>query len=214
MKSDKTIYFFVLVFAFLVLGGFYLIFDKISGLETEVKNVELNYQLASKNSTAETPTISVTSTPETAGNPPVQNPSAESASTDITIPTGIIFTASSSPTLQPQTPVTITIESVIKKSDGSIVVQMKTFTSQATSYSAIDPKTFIQYVSLDSENQDPANASPIFASMPPKSVNTGTVIFYANPDKTVIILQMGRGDNPTFYEFNFTKKTYRETVVG
>lgn len=214
MKSDKTIYFFVLVFAFLVMGGFYLIFDKISGLETEVKNVELNYQLASKTDVAETPAVSAISTPEVAGNPPVKNPPADSAGADITIPTGIIFTASSSPTLQPQIPVTITIESVTKKSDGSIIVQIKTFTSQAAGYSAIDPKTFIQYVSLDSENQDPANASPIFASMPPKSVNTGTVIFYASPDKTAIILQMGRGDNPTFYEFNFTKKTYRETIVG
>ena len=214
MKSDKTIYFFVLVFAFLVLGGFYLVFDKISGLETAVKNVELNYQLASKIGVVEKPIVSATSTPEVTGNPPIQNPPADNTSADIIIPTGIIFTASSSPALQPQTPVTITIENVTKKSDGSIIVQIKTFTSQATGYSAIDPKTFIQYVSLDSENQDPANASPIFASMPPKSVNTGTVIFYATPDKTAIILQMGRGDNPTFYEFNFTKKTYKETVVG
>jgi len=214
MKSDKTIYFFVLVFAFLVLGGFYLTFDKISGLETAVRNVELNYQLASKNGAPEAPAAPATSTPEANNNSPVQNPPISDTNTDIIIPTGIIFMASSSPALQPQTPVTITIENVVKKSDGSIVVQIKTFTSQASGYSAIDPKSFIQYVSLDSQNQDPANASPIFASMPPKSVNTGTVIFYANPDKTTAILQIGQGDKIIFYEFNFTKKTYKETVIG
>ena len=119
-----------------------------------------------------------------------------------------------SASLQPQTPVTITIDNVTKKSDGTILVTLKAFTSQATSYSALDPASFIQYVSLDSDNQSPTNASAIFNSMPPKSVNTGTVTFHVDPSKADIILQTGQGDNPNFYDINFTTETYKETTVG
>ncbi|MGC9603422.1 MAG: hypothetical protein ABSF47_03050 [Minisyncoccia bacterium] len=213
MKNEGLIYFVIVILAFLVLGGFYFVFDKLSSLNTEVKNVELNYQLASKGSVT-TPAPSTTSTSENGqNNSGNQNPTTPGTS-DIVVPTGIIFTVSSTPALQPQSPITITMDNVTKKSDGTIVVTLKVFTSQAGSYSAIDPTNFIQYVSLDSSNQIPTNVSPIFDSMPPKSVVTGTVSFQLDPSKSVIILQVGQGDNPKFYEINFGTGTYKETVIG
>lgn len=205
----------IVIFAFMVLGGFYLIFDKLSGLEAEVRNAELNYQLASSKTVApETPGPAATSTANE-GNPPVQNPPAEDQAGDgIVVPTGIIFTVISSPALQPQTSVTVTIEKIVKKADGTVIIQLKAFTSQATSYSAVDPGEFIQIVSLDSDNQRPVNASAIFNSMPPKSVSTGTATFKTEPGNDTIIIQTGQGDNLNFYEINFAKKTYKETIIG
>jgi len=213
MRNEGLIYFVIIILAFLVLGGFYFVFDKLSSLNTEVKNVELNYQLASKGSTP-APAPSATSTAGSQGTSPAnQNPPVAGTS-DIVVPTGIIFTVSSTPALQPQSSVTITMDNVTKKSDGTIIVTLKAFTSQAGSYSAINPATFIQYVSLDSSNQAPANISSVFGSMPPKSVVTGTVSFQIDPSKSVIILQVGQGDNPNFYEINFGTGTYKETVIG
>jgi hypothetical protein len=199
--------------AFLVLAGFYFVFDKLSGLSTDVKNVELNYQLASKNIPS-VPSPAATSTTENGQNNPSEQNIPVPGAAEIAVPTGIIFTVSSSPVLQPQTLVTVTIERVTKKSDGTVILFLKAFTSQAASYSAIAPSTFIQYVSLDSPNQMPENASPVFSSMPPKSVVTGTVGFQIDPSKNVVIFQVGQGDDPKFYEINFGTGTYRETSVG
>ncbi len=214
MKESKSIYLIIVIFALLVLGGFYMVFDKMSSLDADVKNDEMNLQLLSKNTLPSSPAAPADQTPtSTLDNSQVQNNNIP-ASSDIIVPTGIIFTVSSNISLQPQTPVTVTIDNITKKSDGTILVTLKAFTSQATSYSALDTTSFIQYVSLDSENQNPTNPSPIFSSMPPKSVSTGTVTFHVDPSKTDIILQTGQGDNPTFYDINFTTGTYKETVIG
>lgn len=215
MKSDKTIYFIILIFAFLVLGGFFVILNQISELSTEVKNNELNLQLISGKGTAtSTPNQEAASTQNQTGAAQTPANAPPTPLNEITVPTGIIFIASSSASLQPQTPVTITIESVAKRSDGLITVALKAFTNQATSYSAIDPTSFLQYVSLDSDNQRPTNASPIFASMPPKSVTSGTVNFQIDAGKNTIILQVGQGDDPKYYEINFANGTYKETIIG
>jgi hypothetical protein len=213
MKNEGLIYFVIIILAFLVLGGFYFVFDKLSGLNTAVRNVELNYQLASKNvPPASSPPA--TSTPQNGQNNPAgQNPETPGAS-EIAVPTGIIFTVTSSPALQPQSRVTVTIEKAVKKSDGTVFLTIKAFTSQTGSYSAITPSTFIQYVSLDSSNQAPENVSSVFSSMPPKSVVTGTVTFQLAPDKNIMILQVGQGDDPKFYEINFGTGTYKETTIG
>lgn len=216
MKNEGLIYFVIVILAFLVLGGFYFVFDKLSILSTEVKNNELNLQLLLKNSNTPSSAPNPT-TPAITTQPNTQNqntPNNTRTANDITVPTGIIFSINSSPALQPQTSVTITLESVTKKSDGTILVSLKAFTSQAASYSAIDPSNFIQYVSLDSPNQVPGNISPVFGSMPPKSVVTGTLTFQLDPAKSIIILQVGQGDNPSFYEINFGTGTYKETTIG
>ncbi len=214
MKNEGLIYFVIVIFAFLVLGGFYFVFDKLSGLSAAVKNVELNYQLASKGNASAIPAPSATSTTDNGQNNPVNQIPEAPGTSDIVVKTGIIFSVSSSPALKPQSPITITIDNVTKKSDGTILVTLKAFTSQAGSYSAVDPASFLKYVSLDSENQSPTNVSPVFNSMPPKSVVTGSVIFRVDPGKSAIILQTGQGDNPNFYEINFGTGTYKETTIG
>jgi hypothetical protein len=213
MKNEGLIYFVIVILAFLVLGGFYFVFDKISALDTDVKNNELNLQLLSKNSVPVSPTLPPNQTPTSTQDNPQNQDNIPSAN-DIIIPTGIIFTVNSSPGLQPQTSVTVTIDNIAKKPDGTITVTLKAFTSQATSYSALDPASFLQYVSLDSDNQNPMNGSAIFNSMPPKSVSTGIVTFRIDPAKTTFILQTGQGDNPNFYQIDFIKGTYKETSVG
>ncbi len=215
MKNEGSIYLVMVIMAFLVLGGFYFVFDKLGSLSAEVKNNELNLQLLSKNSGVTSPVSTPPTLTPTQTNTQNQNTGNTSqTASDITVPTGIIFSVNSSPTLQPQTSATITIESVTKKSDGAILLLLKAFTNQATSYSAIDPASFIQYVSLDSSNQTPTNVSAVFNSMPPKSVVTGTITFQADPGKNTVILQVGQGDNPNFYEINFGTGTYKETTVG
>jgi hypothetical protein len=216
MKSDKTIYIVVLIFAFLVLGGFFVILNQVSDLKSQVRDNELNLQLISKNGVpAKNEATSTVSENENAGTPTQnQNNNPLPVINDIVVPTGIIFTATSNASLQPQTPVTITIENVTKKSDGTIIISLKAFTSQASGYSAIDPVSFMQYVSLDSENQKPTDISSIFASMPPKSATNGTVIFRIDPAKNTMILQIGQGDEPKYYEINFTNGTYKETIIG
>lgn len=214
MKNEGLIYLVIIVLAFLVLGGFYFVFDKIGGLATEVKNNELNLELLSKNAGSPAPDQTTPTSTQSDNGQNQNNPGSTSAESDIVVPTGIIFTVNSSPNLQPQTSVTMTIDNIMKKQDGTIIVTLKAFTNQAASYSAVDPASFIQYVSLDSENQSPINPSPVFGSMPPKSVVTGTVTFRVDPNKTIIILQTGQGDNPNFYEINFTTGTYKETTIG
>ncbi|TSA46207.1 hypothetical protein D4R51_00495 [bacterium] len=215
MRNDRMVYFTILIFAFMVLGGFYLVFDKLSTLGTEVKNNELNLQLFSKNNNPSSASSPETPAATTQPNAQNQNPPANAqTANDIIVPTGIIFSVNSSAALQPQTSVMITIESVTKKSDGTVLVSIKAFTNQAMSYSTVDTASFLQYVSLDSENQFPANISAVFNSMPPKSVVTGTATFRVDPGKNIIILQTGQGDNPKFYEINFGTGTYKETTIG
>ncbi|MDI6733923.1 MAG: hypothetical protein QMD50_00310 [Patescibacteria group bacterium] len=210
-KNNGLIYTTIVIFALLVLSGFYLIFDKISSIKSDVQNLELKLELISQNK-KESPIITQ--------NEPTKNPEATSTTptnqnqTAIVMPTAIIFDASSSPVLQPVTKITITVDTLSKSDDGSIKVNFKAFTNEATSYSALEPRDLFQLINLNGDNQKPIDLSGQFNSIPPKNAVSGSVIFKIPPTQDLIILQTGSGENLKFYEFNFLRKTYKETVIG
>jgi len=69
-------------------------------------------------------------------------------------------------------------------------------------------------VNLEGENQKAILTEGQFDSMPPNSAVVGKLIFDGSPTTNTIILQVGYGENLKFYEFNFIKRTYKETVIG
>ncbi|MEK7465371.1 MAG: hypothetical protein AAB631_01180 [Patescibacteria group bacterium] len=210
--TDKGPYIVLLVFAMLALTGFFFMFDKIGNLQSEVKNLELALQLAEQKNTASAqPSMPTLPAPT---NPPAPAPTSTPTQSTVEIPTAIIFTASSSPLLAPQTSLSVTVESAARAEDGTLTLSIKVFTSQASSYSALDTKSFFELVDLNGDNQSPVAITGAFSSMPPKSAITGTVQFQMLPAKKTGIIQMRTGDDMKFYEFDFEKRTYRETVIG
>ncbi|MEK7542712.1 MAG: hypothetical protein AAB503_00165 [Patescibacteria group bacterium] len=215
-KSDAPIYITIIVFAFLAAGGFLLMSDKIGTLSTDLKNVQLQLEFANRGSGASQQTGANSSnnnldTNQKQTETAVQNqqPSASTA-----IPAAILFDTQSSPTLLPQTKLTVTIENVDRTADGTMTVGLKVFTKEAKGYSAFDPKTVIEILNLNGDNIKASGTNGQFASMPPKSAMTGNIIFSTDPSRSTVIIQIGSDDSLKFYEFNFTKKTYKETTVG
>lgn len=216
-RDNKGIYIVSIILTLFVLGGFLLVFDTIGSIRGDVKNLESSMDLLvrwkSENEKVVTQPTAPT-TPEIGGvkNPP-QEPETNTVP-DITIPSAIIFETKSSMALLPQINITVTVEGVAKTSDGTIIVNFKAFTSQATGYSALEPRDFFELVSLEGENQKVIKMDGQFSSIPPKSASSGAVYFKVGPTQNTIILQIGAGENLKFYEFNFLKKTYKETVIG
>ncbi|MDI6821241.1 MAG: hypothetical protein QMD65_03690 [Patescibacteria group bacterium] len=210
-ENNGLVYITIVIFALLVLSGFYLIFDKISAVKSDVKNLELKLELLSKEK-KESPLIVQNEPTKNTENIPT-TPTNQNQTTTV-IPTAIIFDASSSPILQPQTKITITIENISKTEDGTVKVNFKAFTNEATSYSALEPRDLFQLLNLEGDNQKPFDVTGQFNSIPPKNAVAGSVIFKILPTQNSIILQTGFNENIRFYEFNFLRKTYKETVIG
>ncbi len=216
MKEIKTIYIAIAVIMIFVLARFFLLFNSIGTLRGDVENLKLaiyfKEQNNGKNDTASsTDTAGTTSTPSVETKNPAPTPK-EDAGTEIS--TAIMFEASSTTTLLPQTTLTVTVESVIKYTDGTVAVNMRAFTNKASSYAAFDPKSVIQILNLDGNNQAASDVVGKFDSIPPKSVSSGTLNFKGLSGRNTIILQIGTGETMKFYEFDFLKKTYEETAVG
>lgn len=198
-----------------LLGGFYLILNNVSQLSDDVRSMEIAMHFFGQNnggvdsiiSEGQKKSVVLTSSTST---------SVGLATDDIiTIPTAIIFQIVSSPLLQPQTNIPIIAESVSKKRDGQISVNVKAFTSEAEAYSAIELRDLFELIDLQGENQKPLQVTGGFSSIPPKSVVNGGIIFKIKPEQKTMILQIDMGgDRVKYYEFNFEKKTYKETVIG
>jgi hypothetical protein len=216
MKLKETrILFAVLILVFF--GGFYFILDQINGVRNDLRNLQLSMDLLSKNGPTQTVTASVPLNPAPAPTqnslPPQVNPQTPQAVS--LIPTSIIFETNSSPTLSPQTLITVEVESAAKYSDGTVVLKIKAFTNSAQSYSALDVKSLFQIVNLSGDNNFPASVSSGFDSIPPQSSAEGTVTFkLVDPTSTDIILETGTPETAHFYEFNFSNNSYKETVIG
>ncbi len=213
-RTDRGPYILVVVFALLVLAGFYFMFDRISGLDADVKNLELQTQLAQKTepTTPSSPTPSPTTTSPTPA--PTEGPTGNNSSEEVSIPTAIVLAASSSPSLQPQAPLTITVDSVSQATDGTITLNFKVYTSDATSYSAFDASSTFQIVNLNGDNFMATNITGQFSSMAPGSSVGGNVQFLVPGNPNPIILQVQTGQDFKFYEIDFVKQTYKETVIG
>ncbi|MFA6365116.1 MAG: hypothetical protein WCW78_01810 [Candidatus Paceibacterota bacterium] len=209
MRTEKTIYILLVLFAFLVMVGFYMVFDKLATLSTSVANTEIALQMKNQsNTTPQAPAPSEIPSSVPTSTPP------EPEESGIAISSAILFETSSNATLAPQSPLTVTIERATKLPNGTVRVGVKVFTAQAASYTAIAFDDLIQVLNLDGNNQKATQVIGSFSSMPPKSAVSGALLFTLPTDKNTLILQVGSGDAMKFYEFDFGKKTYRETVIG
>lgn len=213
-RDNKGIYIVSIILTLFVLGGFFLVFDTFGNLRNDIKNLESSVELLMKWKSENEGKITQpnTETVREPENTPQEPPADKTPS--VVIPSAIIFEAKSSAALLPQINITVTIEGVEKSSDGAIAVNFKAFTNQASGYSALEPRDFIELVSLEGENQKVIKVDGQFGSIPPKSASSGTAYFRIAPTQNTIIIQIGAGENLKFYEFNFLKKTYKETVIG
>ncbi len=219
-NNNGPLYATIVIFALLVLGGFYFIFNKIANLEMELKSSEstvqnLSLQAAALNAQNQQSTDNKQNqnNANAAANSNQTSNNGQATTTTI-IETSILFDVQSNPILQPQTKITILVQNVGKANDGTIDVTFKAFTNEATTYSAIEPRDFFELVNLTGDNQKPLSVKGQFTSMPPRTGMAGDIIFKIDPSQNNLILQTGSGDNIKFYQFDFLKKTYKETVIG
>ena len=214
MENNKTLLTIFVLFVLIALVGFYMAFDKIATLSTTVSNLELAQQIKDKSATPSQNEAGTTVNIPVATSSEAQQPAPAQNDIVAKIPAAIIFNTLSDAALQPQATTTITVESVSKKNDGTIQVNIKAYTPNATSYTAIDPRGIFWLVNLNGDNIMVSQVSGQFQSMPPQSSTTGQLIFKPTTDSNNIILQIGNGDMAKFYQFDFTKLTYKETVIG
>ncbi|OGG38989.1 hypothetical protein A2116_01860 [Candidatus Jorgensenbacteria bacterium GWA1_49_17] len=187
--------------------GFYFVLGEVSKLRNDVKNLELALEISNK----EGEVIGEATSSEPTGESPELSEKKASV-----IPTAIIFDTISSPLLEPQTKITVTVESISKTEDGSVNVNIRAFTSEAETYSALQPQNFFELIDLEADGKvmKPLESEGAFSSIPPKSAAAGKVIFKIEPGKNSIILQINYENTIKYYELNFTNKTYKEAVLG
>lgn len=207
MNGGKYTTMFV-IFTLLFIGGFFFVLNKIGTLSTDIQNLKLQLDI-SKSQVVPEPASTSTPVGESA-----TSTSQNNDGTSIKIPTAILFETKSSPVLSPQTTLSVTVQDTIRNTDGTFTVDIKIFTSNADGYSAVNPKDIFQVISFEGGNIQAEEVHGQFDSMPPKSATIGSLVFKTDPQNTNVILQVGKTSQATFYEFNFAKKTYRETTVG
>jgi len=200
----------LLTLALLAGAGFFFMFEKISALETTVKNFELQGVISGPSQATTTTGIATSSDSTT----PSSTASSSVTSGSKKIQTAIIVLALSDPRLQPQTALTVSIEDVTRAPDGMLTVAMKAFANAATAYSAFNPASVVSIISLEDGRTTTGTASGSFDSIPPKSSALGTITFKTDPTAATLVLQIGSGDSTKYYEFDFSSLTYRETIIG
>ena len=209
MRTHKKMYLLIAGLAGVVAVLFVIVFMQLGVLDSHVKNLESNFQIALQSglSTSTAP-IAISSSTGTS-TPPVTE-----EGNGTVIPTSIAFVATSSSALQPQAPITFTVQDVTQEPDGKIFVHVSASTDQAQSYSAIDPTQFFGIANLNGPSKQPDAVDGAWSSMPPQTTVQGTVMFQLDPSQTSIILQVGDGSGMTFYQFDFQAKTYKSIVLG
>lgn len=195
-------------------GAFYLLLSNIADLKNQVNNLETAIHLLEIKDAPLTPAVKDDG--QQSVSPAPQATSTKiTASDSVVIPTAIIFNVLSDPSLQPQVKIPVAVESVSKSAEGDVTVSFKVFTNETDSYSAVEPRDFFEIVNLAENNERPVQVNGNFKSMPPRSIATGSAIFKIKPDKKTLILQIRMDDgNVRNYEFDFTKKSYKEAILG
>lgn len=189
-------------------AGVYFITGEINELATSMKNLEMQMALITKEKT-ETPTPSE-GEEVNEENEETENPSGEPVNK---IPTSIIFSVKSSSALMPRTDLLVAINEVRKLEDGRIALEIRIYSWQANSYSALDTSIF-ELVSLTGGNQKPISVTGQFNSIPPKSSITGNIFFRPLENESKIIIQIRADDDLFFYEFDLERGSYEETSIG
>lgn len=195
-NSNVFVYIVLLCMAF----GFAYLYQQTKSLELQINNIELSKQY--KNEATTTLDIKI----------PDNNQDKESTeNSSLNIPSAIIFETKSSPTLSPQASIVVTIESITPKAD-VLDINIKAFTSKASSYTALEMPSLITILQGDGAIIKSKSTSTVWKSMPPKSFVTGTLSFPKQKDQKTVMIRIDTGTGITFYSFDFEKKTYKEVV--
>lgn len=199
---------FLSILVILVLAaGVFFITDRIDEIATTIKNLELKIDLVTKTQKPSEPLEEKNSEEVEEEDQIPEEPITE-------IPTSIIFSSESSPVLVPQTELLITIENARKLEENIIVLNIKAYSWKAESYSSLDPSTVFELVNLTGTNQKPISTSGQFNSIPPKNSINGTITFRLNEGENKAIIQIRTIEDLFFFEFDFERGGYQETVVG
>jgi len=211
-KSNIIIKFVLIVLIIGVIGGFSLIFDKISNLTQETEDLKMNMRIISEDAQFTQLTIPLDKEGEATSTEEEATPIKKD---DIVIPTAILFKTRSSPLLSPQTDINVAIQRLVKEKETGIVrIYLRIYTNEAESYSALEPGNLFEIVDPGGQNQKPLNVKGRFDSIPPQSSVTGEIIFKILPDKESVIIQIESKDGANYYEFNFKNKSYKKAVLG
>ncbi|MCP6720367.1 MAG: hypothetical protein KJI72_03580 [Patescibacteria group bacterium] len=212
---NKNLYLVLVIFILLVLAGFYLTLSEIDSLRNDLTNLELALELSNEGNDV----IGPKGAPfggEATSTKTNEDALSQKEEKLIIIPTAIIFETLSSPLLSPQTKITVTVESVSKAENGTVSINIKAFTNEATAYSALELRDLFELLDLDAGGitQKLVKVEGSFDSIPPKSAVSGSVMFKIEPAKNSIILQINYDGIIKYYELNFSNRTYKETVLG
>lgn len=192
--------FLFLVILVVLAGGFFVVLNQLADIRGEIQMIQPGGVLLEGGELLSTSTETQDGVQDSSG---------------LLIPTAIIFNTLSSPALQPQTNIAVIVEGVSKGEDGQVLVRFKAFTSEASSYSALTAQDIFEIVDLSSgANQRPTDVKGGFASIPPKSSVSGIAEFRVSATQRSIIFQVNAEGGAKFYQFDFEKKTYKETVLG
>lgn len=209
-QSNTPVFVTLIIVILVVAGGFFVAFDKIASLSSELNAAKLKIETLEKNEgyRVEVP-------PETTPTPTSTTPlpPAPTSSVSRTIPTAIIFQASSSEALPPQVPLTVTIESAKREDPNAVVFQLKVYNGEGKGYAALDPRTLLELLNFEGDNVKATMMSGSFSAIPAKGAVTGTVTIPADPARSSVILQINLPELK-FYEFDFERQTYRQAEVG
>lgn len=198
----KSTDFIASILIIVMIVGFYLVLSNIQETKKDINKISSNIEETVSDGTV-TPGKQATSTDES------QNSNLDTT----TIPTAIIFEAQSSPLLEPQTDLTVTIEKVTKSENGQVMLDIKVYTNNAESYSALQPSNLFELVNLSEGNQKPLRIKGSFDSIPPQSAVTGQVTFKVEGSDEVI-LQIQSKEGLKNYRFNFENQNYEEAILG
>lgn len=209
-----------------MISGFYFLFQEFSNLreltrelQTEVTSLKtsiVTLQVDSSfpsTSLPHIPSVSIFA-PTSSPSQPSYGSSPETPFSGIVIPTAITFNTTSSPLLLPQAPLTVAIQGATKSEDGILTFSFKVFTYDTASYSALEVRDLFQRIRLSGPEERAMSITGTFTSMPPKGAISGTAQFRVDQKEQSFIFQIGPIDDPTYYEFDFSNKTYKETTVG
>lgn len=127
----------------------------------------------------------------------------------IQIPTSIVYIASDAPDK-----VVLTIESVGKTEKGTVLVALRTLTLEASGVTSVIPDNFLALIPPEGSEVRPDFVQGNFTNMAPGRSYDGQAVFTAPAGRNSIILQVGRGENIFFFEFNFSTKTFKQVEIS
>lgn len=162
-------------------------------------------------STIQSPTIKGTTT-ITTGTVFVNGSTTISTTTENlpTIPASIVFENAANNNDN----IVLSVDSVGESADGTVVVAFRLVTTNALQPTTIDPGKIIKITTAEGNETEAKIIEGNFSNITPGQILSGQVVFFLSQKRDKIILQVGQEERMMFYEFDFTKKTYKQADIS